>query len=49
MEARGQDMQQEAAHELVGRHGHGFVAGAPVLSIVLPSERDTAFIVCNEP
>jgi hypothetical protein len=27
MEARGQHVQQEAAHELRGDHGHDFVAG----------------------
>jgi hypothetical protein len=36
MKARGQDMQQEAAHELRGRQGHGFVACPPVFPVVLP-------------
>ena len=48
MEARGQHVQQEAAHELFGRYGHGFVAGASVLSIVLPTERDAAVVPCHE-
>ena len=48
MKARGQYVQQEAAHELVARHGHGFVAGASVLAVVLPTERDAAVIRGHE-
>ena len=44
MEARGQHVQQEAAHELFGRYGHGFIAGASVFAVVLPTERDAAIV-----
>jgi len=47
MEAGGQDMQQEAAHELCGGQGHGFLAGAPVFAVVLPAERNAAIIRCD--
>jgi hypothetical protein len=48
MKARGKDMQQEAAHELLGRDGHGFVACASVFAVVLPAEGDAAIIRCDE-
>ena len=41
-------MQQEAAHELLGRQGHGFVAGSAVFAIVLPTEGDAAVVQCHE-
>ena len=41
-------MQKEATHELVGRHGHGFIAGAPVFAVVLPTERDAAVVRGHE-
>lgn len=41
-------MQQEATHELVGRHGYGFIAGAPVFAVVLPTERDVAVVRGHE-
>ena len=44
MKARGQHVQQEAAHELVGLQGHGFVARAPVFAVVLPAEGDAAIV-----
>jgi hypothetical protein len=49
MKATGQHVQQEAAHELLGRHGHGFVASTPVFAVVLPTERDAALIMGYEP
>src|ERR1700674_3037239 len=48
METRWQHMQQESAHELVGRHGHGFVASTPMFAVVLPTERDAAIVTRNE-
>ncbi len=44
VKARGQHVQQEAAHELFGVQGHGFVACAPVLAVVLPAERVAAIV-----
>ena len=38
MKAGGQHVQQEAAHELVGRDGHHFVARSAVLAVVLPAK-----------
>ena len=49
VKARGQHVQQEATHELLGGHGHGFIASAPVLTIVLPAERDAAIVTSDEP
>ncbi|CAE6908220.1 hypothetical protein R69749_08506 [Paraburkholderia domus] len=49
VEAAGQHVQQEAAHELVRAQGHGLVAGAPLRAIVLPAEGHAAFIERNEP
>src|SRR5579863_9267894 len=40
MEAGGQDVEQEAAHELLGSEGHGLVARAALGPVVLPAERD---------
>ena len=48
MEAGGQDVQQEAAHELLGGEGHGLVARAALGPVVLPAERDAAFIQAQE-
>src|ERR1035441_6404041 len=49
MKARGQDMQQEAADELLARQRHGLVARSPVFAVVLPAEGDAAIIMCDEP
>src|ERR1700733_2599532 len=49
MKARGQHVQQEAAHELLGRQAHCFVACTPVFAVVLPAEGNTAIIQCHEP
>ena len=49
MKARGQHVQQEAAHELFDGQGHGFVAGAPMFAVVLPAERDARIVECDEP
>jgi hypothetical protein len=43
MKARGQDMQQEAADELIRRDGHGLLP--IVVPIVLPAEADRA--ICD--
>jgi hypothetical protein len=44
MEALGQDMEQEAADELVRRERHGLVAIAPFEAIVLPCEGDALVV-----
>jgi hypothetical protein len=49
MKARGQQMQQEAAHELVSHQRHRFVAGTTVGSVVLPVESHAAIITRDEP
>ena len=49
MKARGQHVQQEAAHELLGRQAHRFEARVSVFAIVLPAERDAAIVQCQEP
>ncbi len=41
-------MQQEAAHELVRCQGHGLVACFAVSPVVLPAERDTTCVQCQE-
>ena len=48
MKAGGQHVQQEATHELLGGHGHGFVAGSPVFA-VLPAKGDAAGVQCHKP
>ena len=48
MEAAGQHMEQEAAHELAGVQRHGLVAGAPLCPVVLPAEGDAALIECDQ-
>jgi hypothetical protein len=48
MEAAGQHMQQEAAHELAGFTRHGLVAGASRCTVFLPAEGDAAFIECDQ-
>ena len=49
MKAGGQHVQQEAAHELFGAQGHGFVARPCVFAIVLPAEGDTTIIQGQKP
>lgn len=49
MKAGGQHVQQEAAHELFGAQGHGFVASAPVFTVVLPAEGDAAIVQGQKP
>ena len=44
MEAAGQHMQQESAHELLGRQRHGLVARASLGAVGLPSETRPALI-----
>jgi len=48
VKAGGQDMQQEAAHELLGRDGHHFAARSAVLAIVFPAERDVLIVRGHE-
>ena len=49
MKARGQHVQQEAAHELRGRQGHRFVARPSVLAVVFPAEGDATIIQGQKP
>ena len=44
MKTRGQDVQQEAAHELPDLQGHGLVPGVAVFAIIFPAEGDAAFV-----
>jgi len=44
VEALGQDVEQEAADELVRRERHGLVAIAPFEPIVLPCEGDAVVV-----
>ena len=44
VEAAGQNMQQEATHELVGRERHGLVARLPAGTVILPAEGDAALV-----
>jgi hypothetical protein len=49
VEAAGQHVDEEAADELAGGERHGLVALAAVGAVVLPLERDAAFIAGDEP
>src|SRR5215212_6641124 len=53
VEAVGQDVQQEAADELVRREGHGLDPGAPRRAVpgavILPAERHAALVEGEEP
>ena len=49
MKAGGQHVQQEAAHELLGRQAHRFVACASVFAVVLPAEGDAVIVQCHKP
>src|SRR5215472_11372166 len=44
MKAAGQNVQQEAAHELVGVEGHGLVAGPAFGAVILPAEGDATLV-----
>ncbi len=48
MKSPWQDVQQEAAHELVGRQCHGLVPRAPRQPIVLPAEGHAMLVVGDE-
>jgi len=48
MKARGHDMDQEPADELIRRYRHGSVASAPLTSIVFPAKGYPPFIVRDE-
>ena len=48
MEARGQDMEEEAADELIDAQAQGFVAFARFGAIILPLEGDVVFIASTE-
>lgn len=49
VESARQHVQQEAAHELLGRECHRLVALATLVTVVLPAERHPAFVVCHQP
>ena len=48
VEALGQNMDEEAANELMGCQGHDLVAGASFISIVLPFEGDAVVIARDQ-
>jgi hypothetical protein len=48
MESRRADVQQEAAHKLLGAQGHGFVARATLGAVVLRAEGGAPIIKCQE-
>ena len=47
--SRRQNVQQEAAHELVGTERHRLVARLPRGAVILPAEGDAAFIEREQP
>ncbi len=49
VKATGQNVQQEAAHELVGAERHGLVARLPRAAVVLPAEGDATFVKREQP
>ena len=49
VESAREDMQQEAAHELIDREGHRFVAATALGAVVLELEGDALFIECDQP
>jgi len=49
METAGQHMQQESAHELLGRQRHGLMARAPLGPVVLPFKTHPALIHRKKP
>lgn len=49
VKSAGQHMQQEAAHELLGTEGHGFVVRFALGPIVLPAKGHTASVKGHEP
>src|SRR6516165_6617088 len=48
MKSVGQDMDQEAADELVGGEGHKLVASVALGSVILPFERDARAVEGDE-
>jgi len=48
MEAAWQDMEQEAADELIGREHHDLLTIGPVAAIVFVAEGDAAFVETDE-
>ena len=49
MEPLGQDVEQEAPNELVGRQRHRAVSRLPVMAVVLVAEGDAALVESDEP
>jgi hypothetical protein len=43
VKAAGQNVEQEAAHELVGIKRHGLGAGPPFAALILPAEGNAVF------
>ena len=48
VKAAGQNVQQEAAHELVGSERHGFMTGLALGPVIFPAEGDTALVQGNQ-
>jgi hypothetical protein len=48
VEARGQDMEQEAADELLGNERHGLVSKPFLRPVVLPLKGDALFVQRNQ-
>jgi hypothetical protein len=49
VEAVGENVEQEAADELVRAERHGALAVGAVAAIVLVAERDTGLVECDQP
>ena len=48
VKAAGQNVQQEAAHELVGNERHGFMTGLALGPLIFPAEGNTALVQGDE-
>ena len=48
VEAPGQNVQQEAAHELVGTERHRLITRPPLGSVILPAKGDTPLVQGDE-
>lgn len=46
--ASGQDVDQEAANELIGGEGHGFVSTGPVNTVILDAKGDAICIGADQ-
>jgi len=48
VKASGQNMQQKAAHELVGSERHGFMPRNAFGAVIFPAKGDAVFIQGNQ-